>query len=98
MKSNRKIAFVAKPDHVQQHESSGGFEFVYKFTVPDFTREGRTNKPYKIVHKEFLVWSQFALMGNIGGTMGLLLGFSFNGFIGWVLDGITKLWAHFQAT
>ena len=47
-----------------------------------------SDKVQKIIHKEYLVWKSTGMVGNIGGQLGLWVGFSFMGIIG----GILNLW------
>ena len=37
-------------------------------------------------------WNIITFIGNIGGQMGLLVGFSFLGSIGWMLDMGQRIW------
>ena len=53
----------------------------------------RSEEPYKIVCKEYLIMSGISLVGNVGGMLGLFIGFSFLGISEWIVDGLTKVWA-----
>ena len=37
------------------------------------------------VHKEYWALTEISLIGNIGGQLGLCVGFSFTGFVAWML-------------
>ena len=65
-------------------------------TPPTATRGKYTQKFQKDVDTEKLAWSQISVIGNIGGYMGLCVGFSFTGFIAWTLAIIPKIWTVLQ--
>ena len=60
-------------------------ELYIDIRLPESTRTGRDHIPYKTVFKEYFVLSWAKLVGNIGGTLGLLIGFSFLGSFEWIL-------------
>ena len=43
------------------------------------------------VYEEYLLWSVSTLVGNIGGMLGMTIGFSFFGYIGMVLVPVPVL-------
>ena len=47
-----------------------------------------SDKINKFVHREYLVWTVTSMVGNIGGQLGLWVGFSFTGLVA----GILNLW------
>ena len=49
----------------------------FSFDVQYSTRDLRTEKFFKVVHTEYLINTLMSLMGNIGGTLGMFVGFSF---------------------
>ena len=53
----------------------------------------RSEEPFKIVRKEYLIMSGISLVGNVGGMLGLFIGFSFLGISEWIVDGLAKVWA-----
>ena len=55
------------------------FIFEYTFGVPSDVRDLRSERPYKTVNTEYLVVSPMSLIGNVGGAMGMFVGFSFIG-------------------
>ena len=61
--------------------SPDSFWFSYRFTAVLASRQGRRLLPYKLVEKEYLVFGPFRLFNNVGGALGLLLGFSLMGVI-----------------
>ena len=54
-------------------------------------RDYRSKKPYKTVHMEYLLMTGMSLVGNVGGMLGLFIGFSFLGFSEWIMDCIARL-------
>lgn len=53
-------------------------------------RDHRSEEPYKTVHTEYLIVSDMALVGNMGGMLGLFIGFSFLGISEWIVDSLEK--------
>ena len=47
-----------------------------------------SDKIQKFIHKEYLVWTEIGMVGNIGGQLGLWVGFSFTS----LAAGILNLW------
>ena len=83
-----------------------GFELA--IIAPDAPDQGlRLNKPFKKVFSETPVIDQSQLVGTIGGTLGMMIGFSFLTCIEWatkiltfvslkmrkIISGTTKHWA-----
>jgi len=69
-----------------------GFMFRYKFTLPKSSRGHRESKPFKIVSTEEFVWTELGLLGTIGGTLGLMIGFSFSSTTNVIIDSFFKVW------
>ena len=61
------------------------YMFWASFKVPKWSRGEYIHGVQKEVHKEFWAMTGMSLVGNVGGQLGLCLGFSFIGFSGWVL-------------
>ena len=60
--------------------------------MKEMSSNGRYNTAVqKYVHKEFLSWTGTGLVGNVGGQLGLWLGFSFTGFIAGVVNLAPKI-------
>ena len=53
--------------------------FQYQFASPVGTKDQRSKELFKTVKQEYLVNSFLSLVGNIGGTMGMFIGFSIIG-------------------
>ena len=58
----------------------------YKFSVPLFILDHRSEEPFKTVMTEYYVTTGLSLVGNIGGTLGMFIGFSFLGTAEWLLN------------
>ena len=82
--------FVDKSDS-RLHGSPDAFHFSLEYGRPNSLDGYRENRPIKTVHKETPVWGPFQLLGNIGGTMGMFVGFSFSGCIVWIINLTFKL-------
>ena len=58
--------------------------------------EHRSDKTFKIVKKEYLIMNTITLVSNVGGMMGLFVGFSFLGLFEDIMEVVTKLWARIK--
>ena len=58
----------------------------YKFSVPLFILDHRSEEPFKTVMTEYYVTTGLSLVGNVGGTLGMFIGFSFLGTAEWLLN------------
>ena len=61
------------------------------FDSPKHTKNVRSLQPFKFVKTEYWVMSGMTLVGNIGGTLGMFIGFSFIGFSQWIMDLVIGL-------
>ena len=73
------------------------FDNTYVFIL-EFAKSKWSNGPYamevqKYVHKEYLAWTGTSLIGNVGGQLGLWVGFSFTGFLAQTLNFCPKMWS-----
>ena len=66
-----------------------GFE--YSFGTPASTRDTKSRKLSKIVKTEYLVIPLMSLVGSVGGTLGMFLGFSFIGTSEWFIGFVETL-------
>ena len=48
--------------------------------------------PYKVIRTEYLILEDLNLIANVGGTLGLTVGFSFIATIEWLTNGVAKVW------
>ena len=72
-------------------DEKNGFHFRTWFTLPKSSRQNRKIEPYKSVNTEYYLMDGIQLIGIVGGTLGLTIGFSFFGFITSVNKGIINL-------
>ena len=78
---------------LEHHLPSIKFAFRYNFELPESNLNVRSEKPFKIVRKEYWIVSGMDLVGSVGGTLGLFVGFSFMDTINWFISKIfTTLW------
>ena len=61
--------------------SSYETQFMYSFTPPITT----------IVYEEYLIYDAFGLIGSVGGTLGMCVGFSFSGVINSVVSFLSSI-------
>ena len=66
------------------------FILEYSFEQPEWNRDQRSEEPSKTVHREFMTMSFMSLVGNVGGTLGMFIGFSFVGTSEWFMDLVGK--------
>ena len=72
--------------------------FIYvKFGFPESSIDVRPSEPFKTIKTEYLVVSWMSLLGNVGGTLGIFVGFSLTGASEWCLVIVQKLWKWFCA-
>ena len=65
--------------------NSKWFSMEYEFGSPDSSKELRSRRPFKTVHKEYYILDERGMIGNIGGTISLFTGFSFFGIATWIV-------------
>ena len=63
-----------------------------RFQLPDATRGFMSKTPYKIIKTEQYIISGLQLLGNVGGILGIFVGFSFLGITEPLLSVSEKLW------
>ena len=57
-------------------ETSKYFKLIYYFGNPEYTK----------VYDEFIIMNGLGLLGNVGGTLGMFIGFSFSGVIAMIIS------------
>ena len=62
------------------------------FDETDWSKADRTKELKVEVFKEHYVLNTFSLVGNVGGQMGLMIGFSFLGCFGWLTSWVKLVW------
>ena len=58
----------------------------------DWSKGDRSKELQVDLFKEYYVWSGFSLIGNVGGQMGLFIGFSFIGCFEWLSFRLQNAW------
>ena len=76
---------------------AGEFGFEYKFIKKDSTNDLRSKKIFKKVKEEYFITNEVSLLGNIGGTLGMFVGFSFIGTSESVINFIGLIWKWLMA-
>ena len=65
-----------KPNQDQISHEPYTYSFAYKFELANAIRDGRSRKPFKTVESEYYLLPLMTLIGNVGGTLGMFVGFS----------------------
>ena len=65
----------------EHRDEAARIKFSYGFASPELVD----------VHQEFLVYDTIGMIGSVGGTLGMCIGFSFTSSISFVLNVIKKL-------
>ena len=66
--------------------------FQYQLASPAGTKDQRSKEFFKTVKQEYLVNSLLSLVGNVGGTMGMFIGFSIIGMFESMTAYLDILW------
>ena len=69
------------------------FFFNLRFVLPESTKNQRSLKPMKIVQREYLILTWMSLEGNVGGTLGMFVAFSFLGAMELFITSSSKLFS-----
>ena len=69
------------------------YYMVFKFQ-PEYESKDRHDRPMKTVFTERLLISPMSLVGNVGGTLGMCIEFSFIGSSAWIITLLEKLLGH----
>ena len=67
------------------------FTFKYRFKPPRSSKDMRSSELFKLVSKEYLIMPLISFVGNVGGTLGMFVGFSFIGLTEWILRMLGRL-------
>ena len=82
-------------DLPQKDEGINGYG-IQMFIQPPTSSDLTLNSAYKTVLTEYYLLDDYALIGTIGGTLGLMIGFSFMGFITSFVEFILSMKAQKQ--
>ena len=75
----------------QPQVPSDSFSFYLDMDSPDGTHGGYSDELKVEAHTEHLAWTFKCLIGNIGGYLGLCVGFSFTGLISWMFNMLPRV-------
>ena len=73
-------------------DAENTYLFLAQFDRLDWSFGERANEIQVDVYEEFYVWTTVAMIGNVGGQMGLCIGFSLLGAIGFSVNKIIEFW------
>ena len=73
-------------------EALEGHTLWLEFRSPHASLDVRTTRPVKFVMKEYFIVNAMSLVGNIGGTLGMFIGFSFIATSEWFLHTLLTFW------
>ena len=76
MQYDSKIIDEQQSDDSSANASGDHFKLIYYFGSPEYTK----------VFEEYLIMNEMGLIGNVGGTLGMFIGFSFTGVIAFVIS------------
>ena len=92
--------FKAEVEYWNQNGFNGfntginGSRLNVQFKLPIATKVMRSSQPLKTMKKEYFVLSWMSLFGNVGGTLGMFIGFSFLTSTEWIMLWVEKLWRY----
>ena len=96
LKSKFKKTCLVKEFKTVPIFSSTSFEALmvaYCFQSPKSTMNvWSVSELVKTVNKEYLIVSWMSLVGNVGGTLGMFVGFSFIGTTEWLMTSFVPFW------
>ena len=69
-----------------QPEGLNGYGFLYRHETSKSSRGERFTLPYKTLKKEEYIWTGAKYFGTVGGSIGLMIGFSFLALANWAID------------
>ena len=78
------------------YSSDGTFGLTFKFAESQSSRH-RSTKPFKTVREEFWLISWTSLLGNVGGTLGMFIGFCFIATFEWLAEKMNRLFSCFKS-
>ena len=75
-------------------DSPNKFALDLSFNSPSSTKNLRSDQPFKTMSTEYSTLSEMTLLGNVGGHLGMFVGFSFITCSEWFLEAICRFWAN----
>ena len=73
-------------------DKAGTFGFQYRFALPLSGKDLRSRELFKVVKTEYLLHNLVSLVGNVGGILGVFVGFSFLSLVEWMLKIGQEIW------
>ena len=73
------------------NKETNQFTVEYGFELPESNSNLRSHKPFKTVKTEYLITTWISLIGTVGGTLGMFVGFSIIGTSQWFFTSVKKL-------
>ena len=64
----------------------------YEFETPKYSRDIRSKAPHKTVKTEYVINTLVSLIGTVGGTMGMFVGFSIIGMFESLMAHLDMFW------
>ena len=84
---------MGRPNWIDFDYEENSFGFKIDIDKPHSSHENRVKAAFKRVHKEYSKWDSLLLVGNVGGTLGLMVGFSFVTCVTEIVNGANVLFA-----
>ena len=78
--------------HELTTENVTQFQLDVNFEPPFGTVDIMSNALFKIVKREYLIMTWMSFVGNVGGTLGLFVGFSLVTTSEWFVDATVVVW------
>ena len=82
---------------IRSQTSSNNFSFSYYFELPSSLRGLQPEKPFKTVNREYWIMTGMSLIGNVGGTLGMFIGFCFIATFEWLAEKMNRLFSCFKS-
>ena len=73
------LQYTGEVEKDKQNLPSHEVQFIYNFAPPKTTT----------IHEEYLIYDAVGLLGSVGGTLGMCIGFSFSGVLNSLLSAIS---------
>ena len=75
-------------------DSPNKFALDLSFNSPSSTKNLRSDQPFKTMSTEYSTLSEMTLLGNVGGHLGMFVGFSFITCSEWFLEAMCRFLAN----
>ena len=81
LKSCSILQYSGKVQYKEKYDDTHATEFKYRFAKPQSVK----------VHEEYLIYDEIGLIGSVGGTLGIFIGFSFSGVVTCVINIVQQV-------